>query len=111
MPVLLLTRRQNRWTKRFARLNVESLESRFVPAGPTWPGLQNPILENGVNDTLDKAQDLGGLTATPRAEAVGNIGSGAAGKADVDFYRFSLTSAANVHLATLDQQAGSSFVS
>jgi hypothetical protein len=41
---------------------------------------------------------------------VGNIGVGPAGAADVNFYEFTLTSAANVHLATVDQGV-SGFVS
>src|SRR5262249_52826738 len=46
-----------------------------------------------------------------RVEAVGTIGNGSAGPADVDFYQFTLGQAARVRLTTLDRQGGSPLVS
>ncbi len=95
-------RSRRRWVN--ARLNFETLETRFLPSTLTWPGLTQPVAEVELNDTLDQAQDLGTLTATQPAEVIGTLGQGAAGAAEVDWYRFSLTSPADVHLATLDQR-------
>ncbi|HLJ95345.1 MAG TPA: Ig-like domain-containing protein, partial [Gemmataceae bacterium] len=58
------------------------------------------------DDTLDQAQSLGDLSVAPRAEAVGTIGDGAAGPADVDWYSFQLDRAANVTLSSPPSQAG-----
>src|SRR5262245_57102976 len=109
----LRTRRKNRHRPavRIPRLNLETLETRYLPASLTWLGLLNPVAEVEPNGTLDLAQNLGDLTIAARAEVVGSVGNGAAGAADVDWYRFTLDAPATVHLGTLDQQAGSSLVS
>ncbi len=92
-----------------ARLYIEQLEQRMLPAG--WPGLTNPIVEVEPNDTLDQAQSLGDLTLSGKGQVVGTIGSGATGAADVDWYSFTLDRPASVTLTTLDRQANSPFVS
>jgi hypothetical protein len=112
MSISLRSRRQIRRSKRAtAWLHLESLETRFVLTGPSWPGLLSPVAETEPNDTLDVAQALGDLSVTGRAEVVGNISNSATGAGNVDWYSFTLTSAANIHLATLDQQGGSPLVS
>jgi hypothetical protein len=80
---------------------------RSLPSVTAWPGLLRPLAETEPNDTLDQAQDLGNLTLSARGEAVGTIGNGPAGAADVDWYRFTLDGPARVTLATLDGTSGS----
>src|SRR5262249_34230367 len=46
-----------------------------------------------------------------QAGVVGAVGNSPAGAADVDWYQFTLTAAAHVHLATIDQGTGSTLVS
>lgn len=113
MSALSRARRNRRWRcpRSTVRLHVETLEPRSLPTAISWPGLLHPVGETEPNDTLDRAQDLGNLSVTSRAEVVGNIGQGAAGPADVDWYQFALTAPAEVHLATLDSQGGSALVS
>jgi hypothetical protein len=108
MPVQLRTPRYNRrsYLRAAVRLSVETLETRCLPSIASWPGFLNPVPETDPTDTLDKAQNLGDLSVTPRAEAVGTIGSGAAGPADVDWYSFHLDHAANVTLASPPAHAG-----
>src|SRR3989442_2358229 len=102
MPVHLRTLRLNRRTylRAAGRLHVETLETRCLPSVTTWPGFLNPAPETEPNDTLDHALNLGNLSVTPRAEAVGTIGDGTAGPADVDWFSFQLDRAANVTLTT-----------
>src|SRR5262245_7791454 len=79
-------------------LRVELLEGRDLPSAGTWPGFLQPLFETEPNDTLDRAQNVGNLSASPRAEVVGETG-GEPGRAnDVDWYCFSLGQAARVHL-------------
>src|SRR6266404_2748301 len=87
------------------RLHVETLETRCLPSVTTWPGFLNPVPETESNDTLDQAQNLGDLSVTPRAEAVGTIGNGATNQADVDWYSFQLDRSANVTLTTPPAEA------
>src|ERR1043166_5604066 len=90
-----------RWA---VRLQVESLESRCLPALLTWPSSLEPVAEVEPNDTLDRAQDLGNLSDNGPFGVRGAIGNGSAGAADVDWYRFTLVRPADVTLGTLDQQ-------
>jgi methionine-rich copper-binding protein CopC len=101
--------RRLRRSARPRRLYFEELEPRDVPAVTSWPGLTHPVVEAEGNDTLNLANDLG--SASGRLEAVGTVGTGAAGAADVDWYKFTLTQAATVRLTTLDRQGGSALVS
>lgn len=96
LPQRRSTRRRGR---RFSFLTLESLETRTLPSATTWPGLLNPANEIEPHDTLDKAQNLGDLSATPRAEVIGSISNGPAG-AGVDWYRFRLDYAATVSIST-----------
>ncbi len=107
--VIAMRHRRHRRPARPRRLYFEELEPRDVPAVTSWPGLTHPVVEAEGNDTLNLANDLG--SATGRLEAVGTVGSGAAGAADVDWYKFTLTRAATVRLTTLDRQGGSALVS
>jgi hypothetical protein len=91
-----------------ARLAVEALEDRSLPSVTSWPGLTNPVLSVEPNDTLDVAQGLGALSGNVQVGAVGTIGDGSAGAADVDWYSFSLAGTANVSLKTLARLGGSS---
>ncbi len=95
--------------RRAARLHVESLEDRSLPAA--WPGLVAPVDEAGPNDVLGQAQGLGDLTAASRGEAVGAVGNEATGAADVDWYTFTLTTAARVNVSTLARLGGSPLTS
>src|SRR5207302_6909770 len=108
MPVHVRTHRYSRrsYLRAAVRLSVETLETRCLPSITSWPGFLNPVPEADPTDTLDKAQNLGDLSVSPRAEAVGTIGSGVAGPADVDWYSFQLDGAANVTLATPPAQTG-----
>jgi hypothetical protein len=65
------------------------------------------------NSTLNQPYDFGDLdpAVSPRAEAVGTVGDGPAGAADVNWYTFELTGPAQVTLTTLDRPEGSPFVS
>lgn len=85
------------------RLLIEALEPRNLPAVTSWPG-----------GTLDVALPLGSISASavgpssPQhpdypgryAEAAGTIGHGPAGAADVTWFRFRLTAAADVTVTT-----------
>jgi hypothetical protein len=112
MPISLPTvyRRPRRRAKRDVRTHFEALEERSLPAFTHWPGLLAPVTEAMPGETLDRALDLGTPDQTGRAEAVGTIGNGPAGPADVAWYRFTLNGPARVTLATLDKAAGSPFV-
>jgi hypothetical protein len=78
-------------------LHLEALEARTLLAGGVFPL---------PSETLDQAKNL-----TPGAEAVGYIGIGPAGAADVDWYHFHLNSASEVTLATRDRTEGRALVS
>lgn len=106
-----MPRRSRLRPSRFARPFFEELESRALPATVPWPGLSNPIVEAEGNDTLNLANDLGSASATGRLEAVGTIGDSPAGAADVDWFKFTLTSAATVRLRTLNEGADTDQVS
>src|SRR5262249_19175985 len=102
--VMVVTQAQRRLTRRRGRrfafnLDLETLETRSLPSVTSWPGLLHPVAETGANDTLDRAQSLGDLTTSPRAEVVGSITNGPAG-ADVDWYTFQLDRAASVTLTS-----------
>src|SRR5262249_10205191 len=86
------------------------LEERSLLSAGNWPGLFNPLVEVEANDVLDRANDLGTLSNPGRAEAVGTIGDGAAGAADVDWYRFTLAQPAHVVGTTLDRQVSGALV-
>ncbi len=105
MPVLYRARppQQRRSRRSRSRLCVEALESRSVPSGTSGSG---PLIEAETNDTLDLAHDVGDLSATSSAEVLGTIGNSSAA-ADVDWYSFTLTGLATVHLTTLDPQDAS----
>jgi hypothetical protein len=96
---------------RQARLRIEPLEARQLLAATTWPGLVNPLLEATPTETLDRANDLGDLSALSQASAIGAIGNGRAGPADVDWYSFSLSRPSQVHLITPDQQVAGALAS
>jgi hypothetical protein len=87
-------------------LHVEVLEARsLLSADPSVLALP----EAEANDTLDQAQDLGNLSFLSPSEAVGAIGNGTTGAADVDWYRFTLDRPARVTLTTLMPTGGTAF--
>src|SRR4051794_36602918 len=81
-----------------ARLRVESLEARSLMAASILDGAQAEV---EPNDTVDRAQMLGDMSATPLAVATGTIGNGPGGAADVDWYSFTLDGPAHVSLGLL----------
>src|SRR5438270_3041497 len=87
------------------RLHVEPLERRDLLAAG-WPGLSQPPVEAVPAETLDRALDLGDLSAGGRGAAVGAIGNGPDGAADVAWFRFTLARPANVNLATFGPPRG-----
>jgi methionine-rich copper-binding protein CopC len=96
------------WRHPLVRVQVEELESRrLLSSGPF--GLV-PLTEVEPNDTLDLAQNLGDLNGAGQVAVLGNIGNGATGATDVDWFQFSLAQAARVCLNT-HTPAGSSLVS
>src|SRR3954471_13351559 len=82
-----------------ARLQVEQLEVRSLLSVGVGPELPGRLPEMEPNDTLDQAQELHLEDATHRAVVVGTLGNGTAA-ADVDWYRFSLNTPAEVRLTT-----------
>jgi hypothetical protein len=90
---------------------VEQLETRAVPAGPSWAQQFSP--DNVIpGNVLNAAPDLtlqsafgGGGASVLRDLVNGQIASGTA---DVNWYRLTLNSTASVTLTTFDR-AGSSF--
>jgi hypothetical protein len=113
MSATLRSRRKARNHRRPAvvRLSVETLETRLVPAPFTWTGTFAPKAEVEPNDTINRAQDLGNLTQEGQEGVVGTIGNDAPKGGAVDWYQFTLTAPADVHLATLDKAGGSQLVS
>ena len=113
MSATLRSRRKARNHRRPAivRLSVETLETRLVPAPFTWTGTFAAKAEMEPNDTINRAQDLGNLTQEGQAGVVGTIGNDAPKGGAVDWYQFTLTAPADVHLATLDKAGGSQLVS
>ena len=91
-------------------LHVEELETRDLPSSGTGAGLL-PLVEVEPNDTLDLAQNLGDLSSAGQAAVIGNIGNGATGPTDVDWFQFTLTQAATVTLGTHTPSGGSPLVS
>ena len=91
-----------------ARLFVEPLEVRDLTNASLW-------LE--PNDTISQASELvapvtvASLDSVGQAVALGSIGDGQYGAADVDWYHFQLNGPAEVRLATLDQPGGQHFSS
>jgi methionine-rich copper-binding protein CopC len=85
-------------------LRVEALEPRNLLSGPG-----STLAEMEPNDTLDVAQSLGALGGLGAAEAVGTIGNGPSGAADVDWYRFRLDRTAMVTLTTAALPGGPAF--
>ncbi len=92
------------------RLSLETLETRLVPTSFQWTGTFPAVAEVELNDTIIRAQDLGNLTRAGQAGVTGTISNDATG-GGVDWYQFTLTAPADVHLATLDKAGGSQFVS
>lgn len=91
---------------------METLETRLVPAPFTWTGTFPAKAEVEPNDTLNRAQDLGHLTQQGQVGVVGTIAEDPTGRSGaVDWYQFTLTAPADVHLATLDKAGGSRLVS
>ena len=86
------------YDRRRMHLRLEELESRCVPSRNSIAPVSHPVAE-----TLDQAQDLQLLPLGGQLTASGNIGTGPAGSADVNFYRFTLAQASVVHLATGSQ--------
>jgi hypothetical protein len=82
------------------RLALETLEARALPSHTSWPGLSAP--EVGVaGATLDAAyRFLTPLVPGGRAEAIDTITNSAAGGGNVDWYEFTLPSAADVTVTT-----------
>jgi hypothetical protein len=72
-------------------LGVECLESRLLLSGSPLP---TPVLETTLGNTLNLASP---------AVVSGNIGSGPAGAADVDWYSFTLSQASRVTLSASPQ--------
>lgn len=115
MPLTHFARRRRPPLRPRARLRLEPLESRHLLSVYSWPGLNNPVYEVVNSDTLTQARDLlapgVSLNAVAQAGGVGTVGDGPAGAADVDWFRFQLSSAAVVNLTTLGALRGTSLSS
>src|SRR5205807_1774711 len=85
-----------------ARLRLETLETRNLCAAVLGPVPPQVIAAAEPSDTLNLAQDLGSFDLLGQAVAQGRIGDGAAGPADVDWYRFSVQETAHVHLVAVN---------
>jgi len=72
--------------------------------------LTNPVTQTGANATLDRAISFGDLTVKGSGAAIGAIANPATGGGDVQWYRFTLATPANVGIETLDK-GHSTFVS
>src|SRR4051794_29736264 len=88
---------------RRTRLGIEELEPRLLLSASVL-GFPGAVEENGANITLHQAQDLSTLATDSGVEVVGAI---AEGRADVDFYQFTLSEDALVSLETLHQENSS----
>ncbi|MFO0930711.1 MAG: PPC domain-containing protein [Gemmataceae bacterium] len=87
-----------------ARLGVEPLEARtLLSVGWMGPSLAS---DAEPNDTALLARDFGTLRTGARPLATGTVGDGAAGAADVDWYRFILPEPARVTVGTLGSSSG-----
>jgi hypothetical protein len=110
-PKFQRTRRRRRPFRR--QLLIEALELRSLPSA-SWPYAWAPLVAPPGHDTLDQAIVLGALntpTVGPAVvqwydQAAGTIGAGPAGAADVDWFSFTLTIAADVKLTTPRDLAG-----
>ena len=72
-----------------ARLQVEQLETRTLPA----------VTGLGLDDTINLAHELGPVAAgAPVNVAAASIGDETSGAADVDWYRFEVSTASQVNL-------------
>src|SRR5688572_19030501 len=93
--------RPNKHLRRgIARLRLEALETRTVPASIYFP-FASSLSEHEPNDILDPESltgNLGQLSIVSPLEVRGTIGNGAYGDADVDWYRFSLETPARISL-------------
>ena len=101
MPTPSPAPRRSRATRRQTsyRPNLEHLETRDLPSGSGLPVEQN--------DTLNNYQSLGSLDDTAATPVSGHLGNGSAGAADVNWYRFTVSSPTHVHLhASADDSAG-----
>src|SRR5690349_12007579 len=87
------------------RLNVEPLEARSLLAAG---GLSLPVLELLNNDTLDRAQSLGGLSPAVQVRVLGAVDAEQAAAADVDWYSFTLARPSAVALGVAGVPAFSS---
>jgi len=88
-------------------LFLEALEARSLPSHTSWPGLAAPHLEV-AGATLDVAYPFPApLDPGGRAEAIGTISNSAAGGGNVDWYGFTLTTAADVTVTTPRGQGAS----
>ena len=92
-PILLSRLRRRYRPGNLSRLSVEFLESRTLLNAST-PA--SPILVFEPNETINLAQDLG--TPSQPVSALGSIGNGPAGAADVTWYHFHLDDASRVDL-------------
>jgi methionine-rich copper-binding protein CopC len=89
-----------------AGLSVEFLEVRaLLNASPSLA----PMLTVEPNETVDLAQDLG--TLTQPVSALGSIGNGPAGAADVTWYHFHLDDASRVDLEVSTPAGSPAFAS
>lgn len=74
----------------------EALEKRDLLA---WPAPPVVFTEVEPNDVINEAQDLGPVDFGQGVQVQGQIGNGADGGADVDFYCFEIDEANDVTLA------------
>ena len=81
-----------------ARLDFDILEDRRACSVTPLP----LIFENEPGDTADVAAQMGDLSITGGAMLQGTIGNSPAGPADVDWYKFTLDSATEIHLTGSD---------
>lgn len=95
------TRRTSRGLRRPRfRADLESLEARSLLSADSWPGLLNPQFDAEPNNTLDAAQDIGGVLRDQSAEIIGSTGAGIGQTTDVDWFRFTLESAGRVQITS-----------
>ena len=81
-----------------ARLDFDILEDRRACSVTPLP----MIFEHEPGDTADVAAQIGDLSLTSGVILQGTIGNSAAGPADVDWYKFTLDAATEIHLTGSD---------
>jgi hypothetical protein len=87
-----------------ARLLVELLEERaLLSYGYSAAASAGVVSMPSAPPTIDQAQYLGDLSATPWVAVNGTLGAGQTSTADVAWFSFSLARPAQVKLATLDR--------